>query len=300
MAFLEGKLQPIDLLSALQSRRQMEQSAEDERRKSIQNQLMEQQLKEKQTAMSLILGQGGPPTVDMYSAYSPGLSEYRQRQDSDKKISQLTGQPLPNQGIVGGGGGRGGWGGGEPSHEPTAPGSNYTASQGAELNAINDWQPQQAKPDSTTIASELAKLYQTAPQADNLGGGSMKDSTTGTYKEFSQNQTNPAGRYVDASGGETTTGLSAAADYQSGLAGKDEVEKILKEREMAPGKQAAAKAQVLNNAAKSISGDPRFAGLDDTVKQKILNNIGTIVEDNIKTKGTPIIEVGEVIAKYGK
>jgi hypothetical protein len=122
----------------------------------------------------------------------------------------------------------------------------------------------------------------------------------GTYNEFSTNPTQTTGRIVDLLGNEAITGPSAAADYQSGLAGKADVENILKERDAVPGKQAAARAQVLNNAAKSLSSDPRFNVLDDEIKNKILANIGTIVEDNIKTNGTPILEVGDVIAKYGK
>lgn len=292
MAFNEGLKQRIDMLGALQARRQMEQSSEQRKQQELQNQLMQEQL---EAAKWQNLVSKDRPTITLPAG--PGLGGMREKQFLDQQAGYISGvSPTDTfnqwnqnfrQGMAsGGGGGRGGYGGGEPA--TPAPTMEY-------------YGPDHSKPmDSASIAGELSKLYQTAPQADNLGGGSMKDATTGTYKEFSQNPTGSVGRYVDASGGETTTGPSAAADYQSGLAGKADVEKILKEREMVPVKQAEAKAQVLNNAAKSISGDPRFKALDDEIKSKILGNIGAIVEDNIKTKGTPMLEVGEVIAKYGK
>lgn len=130
MAFLEGKLQPIDLLAALQARRQFEESqrgnAERERQQQLQNELLKQQIQKNEDVRGLALGQGGfPYTSAMSNSASIGYPEYRLNQERQLALSQLTGQPLPNQGITGyGGGGRyGGMGGGQDAVAPS--GMNY-------------------------------------------------------------------------------------------------------------------------------------------------------------------------------
>ncbi len=293
MAFLEGKLQPIDLLAALQARRQFEQTSEQRRQQELQNKLMQEQLEAAEWAN---LKAKERPTITLPAG--PGLGGMREKQFLDQQAGYISGvsptdtfnqwQQNFRTGMTAGGGGyggRGGYGGGGQQAPPESPYSYIGPDHSV---------PQ----DSVGAANRLAELY--TSQQSNLGGGGISDPATWTYKEFSQNPTMPVGKFVTADGGETVTGPAAAADYQSGLAGKAEVENILKGRDAVPGKQAEAKAQVLNNAAKSLSSDPRFKVLDEEIKNKILANIGTIVEDNIKTNGTPILEVGDVIKNYGK
>jgi len=123
MAFLENRLQLVDLLGAAQLANQkrqqqvVEQQAAEQAK--LQAELMKQQLKEQEMKTGLIAGplSGWTPAQSPYSNFSPGYDVYKQQQDRNLAISQLTGKPLPNMGISGGysgggGGGRGGSGGG--------------------------------------------------------------------------------------------------------------------------------------------------------------------------------------------
>ena len=48
MAFMEGKLQMIDLIGALGAKRQQEQTEEERKRQALQNQMMMEEMKQQQ------------------------------------------------------------------------------------------------------------------------------------------------------------------------------------------------------------------------------------------------------------
>ena len=172
MPYSEKLLNVSDLLSAWQNRAMREGSqaeqAEISKQRSLQNELLQQEIQKNKDIRDLALGQGGIPyTSAMSNSASIGYPEYRIEQEGQKKLSQLTGRPMPTQGIVGGGyGGHGGWGGGGGTPEPQRdPYSNYTGNQLAEMNAINEWQPQQQKGNvSTTPMPGTIPVGNSAPQ----------------------------------------------------------------------------------------------------------------------------------------
>jgi hypothetical protein len=143
MAWMEGKLQPIDLLSALQMKRQRDEGGNSN---SIRQNAMElEQLKAMQEQNKMAeLKRGlltpGPKTRTMDSPYTIGFPEYQQEQEKIKYAAMATGQPLPNQGFIGGGGG--------DSSEPT-PGDS------AEQVAKTDLLKQQGN-----LAEEQARMVQ--------------------------------------------------------------------------------------------------------------------------------------------
>jgi hypothetical protein len=295
-----NKLLSIDaLLAAWQNRNQMEgNSAQNAmQQKMVEKQLEAQQLANEQAKWNL-LKEKTRPTMTVPSS---GLSGMPHKIFLDEAAGYIGGvSPTDTfnqwnqnfrQGMAsgGGGGGYGGRGRGEEQQSQSESPYNY---EGPDHSIQKD---------SVGIASRLAELYGRGTNG-GLGGGAVSNASTfgDTYKSFSENPVMDSGKIVDANGNETITGPTPAADYQAGLAGKAEVDAILREREELPGKQAAAKAQVLNNVAKLISSDPRFGNLSDKIQAAILSNIGTIVEDNIKTKGTPLVDVGDIISRYTK
>lgn len=311
MAYTEKLLPVSDLFAAWQNRRAMElqDNGAAKERENLQNRLLQEQVKAAEWENVLSKER---PTITLPAG--PGLGGMREKQFLDQQAGYISGtkpadvfnqwQQNFRTGMTAGGGRGGGGGGGEDAANTRSdPYSNYTPNQLAEQNAINEYQPQQNKKtgDSATIATELAKLYGRggeggAPQSD-LGGGGIKDHT-GTYKGFYQEPIGDTGRVVNASGAETITGTKPAGEYQAGVAGAEDVEKILREREAAPGKMEAAKAKVLNQAATSIAADPRFKSLTAENQKKILENVGTEVENNIKTRGTPILDIADLIKRY--
>lgn len=105
MAFREGLLQHIDLSRLLA---QQAASAQEERGRQLQNELMKQEIQKNKDIRDLALGQGGIPyTSALSNSASIGYPEFRLEQERQKAFSQLSGQPLPTQGIVGYGGGGG-------------------------------------------------------------------------------------------------------------------------------------------------------------------------------------------------
>jgi hypothetical protein len=116
MAFREGLLQHIDLSRLLA---QQAATAQEERSRQLQNELMKQQIQKNKDIRDLALGQGGIPyTSALSNSASIGYPEFRLEQERQKAFSQLSGQPLPTQGIIGYGGG-GVHGGGGPSEAET-------------------------------------------------------------------------------------------------------------------------------------------------------------------------------------
>ncbi len=280
MAFNEGLKQKIDLLGALEARRRMEQIGAND---DLQRQLMQEQLKaaefQNMKAMDV-------PTMTVPSSGLTGMPTKKFLHEMPGYISGVDPTEVFRewnqnfrQGMASGGGGGGG-GGEDAGNTHSDPYSNYTPNQLSEMNAINEWQPQQAKRgiDSVTVAGELSALYR-QPGGEQVGGSVGGGST---------------GRYVDMMGNETATGTAPAEKYISGIAGAEEVNKILRDRENAPGKQAEAKAKVINSAAKSIANDPRWATLEPNAQKYIMDNIDAIVENNIKTKGAAIVNIGDI------
>lgn len=101
MAFREGLLQHIDLSRLLA---QQAANAQEQRSRQLQNELMEQEIQKNKDLRDLALGQGGIPyTSAMSNSASIGYPEFRLEQERQKAFSQLSGQPLPTQGIIGGG-----------------------------------------------------------------------------------------------------------------------------------------------------------------------------------------------------
>jgi hypothetical protein len=284
MAFNEGLKQKIDLLGALEARRRMEQIGAND---DLQRQLMQEQLKaaefQNMKAMDV-------PTMTVPSSGLTGMPTKKFLHEMPGYISGVDPTEVFRewnqnfrQGMASGGGGGGGEDAGNTHSDPY---SNYTPNQLSEMNAINEWQPQQAKRgiDSVTVAGELSALYR-QPGGEQVGGSVGGGST---------------GRYVDMMGNEMATGTAPAEKYISGIAGAEEVNKILRDRENAPGQRAGDKATVLNQQAKSVASDQRFKELDSDKQKTILNNIETEVMENYKKYGTPILNVAELIAKYSK
>jgi hypothetical protein len=291
MAFREGLLQHIDLSRLLA---QQAASAQEERGRQLQNELMKQEIQKNKDIRDLALGQGGIPyTSALSNSASIGYPEFRLEQERQKAFSQLSGQPLPTQGIIGygGGGGHGGWGGEREWQRDQL--SNYAPGQLEQMNAINEWQPQQQKSkDTVSAAMRLAELY--GRGVGGPGGGEMKNPETGMYKEFSETPTMPVGKIVDAKGNETITGPAAAADYVAGKAGAEDVKQILKERQELPGKQADAKTAALNKAAKELASYPGFNDLPRKKQEEMLANIEKYVGEALAS-GRTVVDWGSKI-----
>jgi len=134
MVFMEGKQQMIDLIGALQVKRQREQTEEDRKedrkRKDLENEMMElanEANKHKQMLIENITAYKGPGS----GLNEPlGWAKYERERNVDKALSAITGNPLPNVGIRGLGGGGGG--GGQTSDD-----ENRIASAQADLAEEN-------------------------------------------------------------------------------------------------------------------------------------------------------------------
>lgn len=164
MAFNEGLKQKIDLLGALEARRRMEQIGAND---DLQRRLMQEQLK---AAEFQNMKAREVPTMTVPSSGLTGMPTKKFLHEMPGYISGVDPTEVFKewnqnfrQGMASGGGrgGGGGGGGDDPANTHSDPYSNYTPNQLKELNAINDYQPQQKKTgkDSATIATELAKLY---------------------------------------------------------------------------------------------------------------------------------------------
>ncbi len=302
MAFNEGLKQKIDLLAALQARRGFDDDVESRKQKELQNRLMQEQLdaaewqnlKDRTRPTMTVPSSGltGMPHkifLDEAAGYISGVSPT----DTFNQWNQNFRQGMASGGGGGGyGGGRQGSGGGGAT-ETKEPGGKVDVQSGGYGYYGPD---RNVQLDSVSAAKDLAALY----GVPNAGPGGGAVSNGDTYKSFSESPVENTGRIVDARGNETITGTAPAADYQSGLAGKAEVDQILKDRAELPAKQAAARAKVMNDATRSVSSDPRFGELSDKKKSYILNNMEKIVTDSIRENGTPIFDVGWAISKYGK
>ena len=278
MAFNEGLKQKIDLLGALEARRRMEQASAND---DMQRRLMQEQLK---AAEWQNLKDREVPTMTVPSSGLTGMPTKKFLHEMPGYISGVDPTEVFRQwnqnfrqGMASGGGGHYGRGGGEELAPQGSPYSYEGPDHSKPVNIpIGPWPGTQPMDDA----------------ASNLGGGSM--SGGGTYKEFSTSPTGKIGRIVDLMGNETVTGPAAAAEYQSGVAGAEDVKKILRDREAQPGKQAEAKAKTVNYAMKSIKSDPRWESLGSRGQKYIMDNIDAIVENNIKTRGTATINISDI------
>ena len=108
MVYMEGKQQMIDLIGALQAKRQREQTEEDRKRKELENEMLQQQLKEQKWKFDASMS---PATVAVLDS-SPYGGTHK------KFLHEIGGVGLPaGGGGGGGGGGRGGGGGGGQTQE---------------------------------------------------------------------------------------------------------------------------------------------------------------------------------------
>jgi len=291
MAFMEGKLQMIDLIGALQAKRQQEQAEEDRKRKELENEMMELANKANKHKQGLI------ENITAYKGPGSGLNEplgwakYERERNVDKALSAITGNPLPNVGIRGLGGG----GGGGPQQDPY---SNYAPGQLDQMNAINEYQPQQAKPQAADIATLLGQLYrpgggeQAPPQAPSLYEklGEEEGNVAGLNSLLTQaaakGQLKP-GDHSDVLAGASPTTFAADTEMQTWAKGV--IDSVSKGN--------AAKQEALNRGSRAIMSDPRFSMLGKTAegrgKQKeILANIEEIVSKD------RVINLNEVFSRY--
>lgn len=307
MAYTE-KLLPVEaLFSAWQNRRQNElrdDSAAKER-EQIQNELLKEQLA---AAKWQNMSAKERPTITLPAG--PGLGGMREKQFLDQQAGYISGvspadtfaqwQQNFRQGMTAGGGGGGGGRGGMVGGGQSAPGSYKTYDQ---LNNDAALQYNQAVADQAESQAQATNMAQQGygSAAKEKLAQQMVDAQVGkidnrAYDDLISGARGASrDRWKDVGMGDKMIANTKSIGNEM----RGEIDATGR-REITPGKQAAARAQVLNNAAKSLSSDPRFKGLDEEIKNKILTNIGTIVEDNIKTNGTPILEVGDVIAKYSK
>jgi hypothetical protein len=321
MAFLEGKLQPIDLLAALQARRQFEESqrgnAERERQQQLQNELLKQQIQKNEDVRGLALGQGGfPYTSAMSNSASIGYPEYRLNQERQLALSQLTGQPLPNQGITGyGGGGRyGGMGGGQDAVAPS--GMNYIGPDHS------------AAPDVTTAAQNLGNVMAgvrepgpssitdllAAEQGNQAGMGSLvnqfesknvpyylADSGMQGKIESVRDTANIPTPVQDAVGKINQAKKDAADLYVAG--GDKPPQGMFTDAEMTKlvGKRQEADAArkgggVVNTTV--IKTDPAFAGLSQAAQKAVDSD--PKIKEILKGRGTAEDVILYLISTYGK
>lgn len=162
MAFLEGKLQPIDLLAALQARRQFEQTSEQRRQQELQNKLMQEQLEAAEWAN---LKAKERPTITLPAG--PGLGGMREKQFLDQQAGYISGvsptdtfnqwQQNFRTGMTAGGGGGGGRSGGMVGGGQVAPGSYKTYDQ---LNNEAALQYNQAVADQAESQAKAADMAQ--------------------------------------------------------------------------------------------------------------------------------------------
>lgn len=162
MAFLEGKLQPIDLLAALQARRQFEQTSEQRRQQELQNELMQEQLEAAEWAN---LKAKERPTITLPAG--PGLGGMREKQFLDQQAGYISGvsptdtfnqwQQNFRTGMTAGGGGGGGRSGGMVGGGQVAPGSYKTYDQ---LNNEAALQYNQAVADQAESQAKAADMAQ--------------------------------------------------------------------------------------------------------------------------------------------
>ena len=286
MAFMEGKLQPIDLLAALQARRGLQDDIESRKQRELQNKLLQEQLK---AAEWQNLQAREVPTMTVPSSGLTGMPTKKFLHEMPGYISGVSPTDVFNQwnqnfrqGMASGGGGgyggRGGMGGGEPQEQA----SPYSY-EGPDHSVAKD---------STSAAMRLAELF--GRGVGGPGGGEMKNPETGMYKEFSETPISPVGKIVNASGGETITGPAVAADYISGKAGAEEVKQILKERQELPGKQADAKTAALNKAAKELASYPGFSNLPPNKQKEMIANIEKYVAEALAS-GRTVVDWGSKI-----
>jgi len=167
MAFRESKIQLVDLLSAAEFARNKKRQEEDAKRQALQNQLIQQQI---EAAKWQNLKDKERPTMTLPAG--PGLGGMREKRFLDEQAGYISGvSPTDTfnqwnqnmrQAMASGGGRGGGGGGGEDlGNTHSDPYSNYTPNQLAELNAINEYQPQKNVKSGGDISLERA--------ANNLG-----------------------------------------------------------------------------------------------------------------------------------
>ena len=200
-----------DLLAAWQSRFQRERQGEADQanagQRKIQEQMAAEQLKSLQEEnkkaeliRSLLTSTTNRPGTPSDSVYSQGFGNFWNRERDLEDLSMLTGNKMPPRGLGGGGRGGGGGGGGGSEQPVTAPGSNYAPGQLEEMNAINDYQPQQAKPQVADVASLLGQIYRP-------GGGEQAPAPIAD--QLADEQQNQAGfqSLIDQSGGKIPQGM---------------------------------------------------------------------------------------------
>jgi hypothetical protein len=160
MAWMEGKLQPIDLLSALQMKRQRDEGGNSNRNAMEREQLKAMQEQNKMAELKRGLLTPGPKTRTMASPETIGFPEYQQEQEKIKYAAMATGQPLPNQGFIGGGGGDGDNGNNNSKPTPQEPSMTYSGPDYSQA------------PDTVQAASALGKTMTGGIPNQSVGGGS--------------------------------------------------------------------------------------------------------------------------------
>ena len=303
MAFNEGLKQKIDLIGMLQATRDREQTEEERKRQALQNQMMMEEMKQQQWRNQM---EKAPDTMTVKGVgYDPRFGFGTEKKFLNDMPGMITGVSpetvFKNMGETDRAmisAMRGGYGGGGGGGQPQDPYSNYAPGQLEQMNAINDYQPQQAKPQSADLAALLGQVarpggvQQAPPQEPSL------------YDKLNEEEANVAGLNSLLTQAEAKGQLKPGAE-ESVLSGARPVANAV-DTEMQTWAQGvidnasagnAAKQEALNRGSKAIMSDPRFSMLGKTAKGRekqkaILANIEEIVSRD------RVINLNEVFSKY--
>jgi hypothetical protein len=234
MAFMEGKLQLIDLVAAAQLKAQRD--AEKKRQQEAAGQPDYGPLGSKfyqQGEDYMVVPMGGKSPVEA----AMGMTE---KQPLSKTVGYISGTPgadvfkekMATGRALLDAASRGGYGGGGGGGQPQDPYSNYAPGHLEQMNAINEYQPQQNPKTNATkdISSMLANQIM--------------------QQQLNQQQPQPI-----------PPEISSALDYQGGIKNTNEVNQILEDR--AATKQKTESINKMATMEKMVYTSPAYSQLKD-------------------------------------
>lgn len=303
MAWMENKLQNIDLLAAMELKRRRDEAERMRREQQtgdggvdplMQKAMMQEQLKAMQgknkmadLQYGLLTSPFNRPNTPLDTGYSPGMGNYMNRQQDLQNLSMITGNQMPSMGIR-----SQDWGGGRSVEQP-APAPSAPA----------EWQGS-GKPTSVDIAQQLGALYGprggsgtlvAQPQGPSLYEGLIEEeknrrgleSLTDQAKILYGKKITPEGEQDIKSGASPITS-EAKRGFQNLAENMPRTED--------------AKTVALNNATRDVTSFPGFGGLGRKQQNDLINNLESEMSAywDYKSGTFRPIPWGEIINKYSQ
>lgn len=307
MAFNEGLKQKIDFLGAMAARRQMQESAEAERQRALQNRLMQEQIK---AAEWQNLKDRERQTITLPAG--PGLGGMREKQFLDQQAGYISGvspekvfeqwQQNFRSGMNagGGGGGRGGSGYDAAPQQAANPysyiGPDHSAAPTAEQAAVNlgnlmkDVRTPGVAP-GTTVAEQISGEQSNVDSMKNLLGQAGIMENTGSFTEGMLPTQDALNKDLDKLNSEYNTWINTGSttppkhwpqEVREGAAQAKESQKDLefkkKEEADARIKRREKEAQEKRKYYKELYSLPEWRGNENTGVAPIPENIKTEIE----------------------